>query len=134
MKVSEAIMLGSFSLTRKAGTLAGCALGMAAEAQGIPKSYTRIHKRWPWLLTKRRGPCDCPGLRMMAPADDIIIHLFDDHVMEPEDDFTPWTLEQLADWVRKVEPQDTDHEQADGWVGTHPTEQSSEHNFVDAKG
>jgi hypothetical protein len=41
MRLSEAILLGRVALIEKAGTLDGCALGMAATAVGIEREYYR---------------------------------------------------------------------------------------------
>ncbi|HEV3208208.1 MAG TPA: hypothetical protein VGZ28_14745 [Terriglobales bacterium] len=46
--------------------------------------------------------CDCPPLQVQHEmrVKDIIVHLFDYHVMEKRD----WTLEQLVAWVETWEP------------------------------
>lgn len=123
MKLSEAILLGSTILAPKAGrqhyseSNAGCALGMAAIANGytfrtvsgpIPARDRRTigtEGVWgSWVLTEVRRPCDC--WRYRVPREmrikDIVAHLFDYHVMAKQN----WTLEQLVAWVRTVEPND----------------------------
>ena len=77
------------------GGLTACALGMATLAVSINK-YD-YHQKWPWLREKMRAlPCGCKYIQMYDSA---ITHLFDIHVMEGD-----WTLDQLIDWVRSVEP------------------------------
>ncbi len=122
MKLSEAILLGSTVLAPQAGrqysseTKAGCALGMAAIANGCTFRPTTQFKQndrrtlgvegvWgSWVLTIVGRPCKC--WRWVAPREmrikDIIAHLFDYHVMEKKN----WTVEQLVEWVKTVEPND----------------------------
>lgn len=123
MRASEALLLGSVLLKPKGGALfsepgAGCALGMILVAEhgldGLdmfrnrPLGYCDLPK---WLeepLTSAfLPPCGCwreplfyPGLADHSIAG-VIIHLFDFHVMGDKKD---WTIEQLADWLRSVEP------------------------------
>jgi len=123
MKLSEAILLGSTVLAPKAGgqifseSQAGCALGMAAVARGCTfRPVTQFDQRdrrtlgtegvWgSWVLTPVARPCQC--WRFLLPREmrikDIIAHLFDHHVMRKKN----WTLEQLVEWVKTVEPKDT---------------------------
>jgi hypothetical protein len=122
MKLSEAILLGSTVLAPKAGgqifseSQAGCALGMAAVARGCTfrpvTQFDRKDRRtlgtegvWgSWVLTPVPRPCQC--WRFLLPREmrikDIIAHLFDHHVMRKKN----WTMEQLVEWVRTVEPND----------------------------
>jgi hypothetical protein len=115
MRLSTAIALGRTILRPAFGSFSngeeGCALGMAAEAanietpdgQYIGKSFSGL---WPWMLRDTFDcPCDCPRLDgRKAPPTETIIHLFDFHVMTLRD----WTLDQLIDWVRLVEPQEAE--------------------------
>ncbi len=123
MKLSEAILLGSTVLAPQAGkqysseTKAGCALGMAAIANGCTfRPITQFDERdrrtlgtegvWgTWVITMVRRPCKC--WRIVVPREmrikDIIAHIFDYHVMVKKN----WTLEQLVEWVKTVEPDDT---------------------------
>jgi len=120
MKMSEAILLGSTVLAPKAGgqhfaeMKAGCALGMAAVANGCTfrkvTGFDRKDRRtlgtegvWGnWVLEEVQRPCNC--WRIVVPGKmrikDIIAHLFDHHVMGKKN----WTLEQLVAWVETVEP------------------------------
>jgi len=122
MKLSEAILLGSTVLAPKAGgqlfteKQAGCALGMAAVARGCSfrpvTHFDQKDKRtlgtegvWGrWVLTPVARPCQC--WRFLMPREmrikDVIAHLFDHHVMRRKN----WTLEQLVEWVKTVEPKD----------------------------
>jgi hypothetical protein len=120
MKLSEAILLGSTVLTPRAGgqhfpeTQSGCALGMAAIANGCTfhtvKQFDERDRRtlgtegvWGnWVLQKVARPCDCWRLWIAREMriKDIITHLFDWHVMVKKN----WTLERLVAWVETVEP------------------------------
>jgi len=122
MKMSEAILLGSTVLAPRAGGQhfaemnAGCALGMAAIANGCTfrkiTNFDRKDRRtlgtegvWGrWVLEEVNRPCNC--WRVLVPRKmrikDIIAHLFDRHVMGKKN----WTLEQLVAWVETVEPND----------------------------
>ena len=113
MKLSEAILLGSTVLAPKAGRQhysalnAGCALGMAAIANGctfrpVTQPFTEKDRRtlgteavWGnWVLATVRRLCQCWRFRVAHEMriKDIIAHLFDYHVMAREN----WTLEQLV--------------------------------------
>lgn len=122
MKLSDAILLGSTVLAPKAGRQhfselkAGCALGMAAIANGCTfRPVTQFDEKdrrtlgtegvWGnWVLTEVRRPCEC--WRFLVAREmrikDIIAHLFDHHVMRKKN----WTLEQVVEWVKTVEPED----------------------------
>ncbi len=125
MKLSEAILLGSTVLTPRAGaqhfpeTQSGCALGMAAIANGCifhtVKQFDERDRRtlgtegvWGnWVLQKVARPCDCWRLWIAREMriKDIITHLFDWHVMVKKN----WTLERLVAWVETVEPRTSIH-------------------------
>ena len=124
MKLSEAILLGSTVLSAKAGGLhfsegqAGCALGMAAIAEGCrfvrasppldgrDRRTLGAEEVWgEWLVHTVTCPCRCwrfipPKMRIK----DIIAHIFDFHVMAKRN----WTLEQLVAWVETVEPKEVE--------------------------
>lgn len=129
MKLSEAIVLGSTVLTPKAGRQifpeenAGCALGMAAVANGCifspvvgplpPGESGRalgVAGVWgDWILQEVSRPCSCRSwwfkqlsVPPRMPIQDVITHLFDFHVMGKKD----WTLDRLVEWVRSVEPEE----------------------------
>jgi hypothetical protein len=120
MKLSDAILLGSTILTPQAGrqysaeSQSGCALGMAAIAQGC--TFRRVPCRLDdpdrrtlgvegvfgiWVLQNVQRPCDC--WRLWIPrkmrVKDVITHIFDYHIMAQKN----WTLEQLVAWVKRVE-------------------------------
>jgi hypothetical protein len=116
MKLSEAILLGSTMLAAKPGgqyfseTKEGCALGMAAIANGCTFRRVRriinenerrtlgVEAVWgQWILRVVKRPCECWILRVPREMriKDIIAHLFDFHVMKKKN----WTLDQLAAWV-----------------------------------
>jgi hypothetical protein len=76
------------------------------KVDGVPANERRtlgVEGVWgKWTLEVVRRPCKCFWLfvpRKMR-VKDIIAHLFDYHVMEKKN----WTLDQLVDWVREVEP------------------------------
>jgi len=121
MKLSDAILLGSTMVKAQAGRQysakwqSGCALGMAAIARGCcfresTEPYDMLDRRtlgteriWGnWVRRSVVRPCAC--WRFWTPREmrikTIITHIFDHHVMKKRD----WTLEQLAAWVRTVEP------------------------------
>lgn len=124
MKLSEAILLGSTVLTPRAGgqhfaeTQSGCALGMAAIANGCTfhtvKQFDERDRRtlgtegiWGnWVLQRVVRPCDCWRIWIAREMriKDIITHLFDWHVMVKKN----WTLERLVAWVETVEPKNFD--------------------------
>ena len=124
MKLSEAILLGSTVLTPRAGgqhfaeTQSGCALGMAAIANGCSfhtvKQFDERDRRtlgtegvWGnWVLQKVARPCDCWRFWIAREMriKDIITHLFDWHVMVKKN----WTLDRLVAWVETVEPKSFD--------------------------
>lgn len=102
--------------------LAGCALGMAGMVAGCETSrlkiafyqsgdhipmypaYEEICRVWPWLDGKKVTiPCDCEYAGCSRHTGMVIAHLFDKHVMSTH---KHWTLEQLIDWVRSVEPEE----------------------------
>ena len=122
MKLSEAILLGSTVMAPRGGAQhfseaqEGCALGMAAVARGctfraVPGPIDARERRtlgvegvWGnWVLEVVERPCDCwrIWMRRKMRIKDVIAHLFDYHVMKKGN----WTLEQLAGWVKTVEPQ-----------------------------
>jgi hypothetical protein len=98
MKLSEAMMLGSVTCKMIPGDWNSCALGCAGNAIGIPKSVMldglgraeAIRAYWPWLA-KTSQP--------YVPWSEEIWQRFDKGVCEGE-----MTMEQLADYVRSVEP------------------------------
>lgn len=115
MQVSEAMAMGRTLLEPMRGFVLaaggrGCALGMAGLAEGLPlKTYTArygdvanygtIEKHWPWLITETPA---CPVCTHVSDCYlDAIAHIFDMHVANCK---PQWTLDQLIDWVRSVEP------------------------------
>jgi hypothetical protein len=111
VRLSDAIATGRVLLKPLAGELidmsgtAGCALGMAAKAAGIGSIGVDIRLKWLWIREEAEMPCSCipspfASMHSPQPCSNIITHIFDDHVMTDKD----WTLDQLIDWVRSVEP------------------------------
>jgi hypothetical protein len=128
MRLSDAIALGRTiakavpeELSNHRGDEA-CALGMAGLACGLSgwelhnpeftfcgakieadSHYDLIYERWPWLKnqTSSKFPCGCVVLGEEL-FDEVVMHLFDVHIFNRKD----WTLDQLIDWVRSVEPQE----------------------------
>lgn len=119
MRLSEAIALGrtlieSVPYTRWDERGGGCALGMAESAMGLKRwsPQNSLSELWEcsidqqpgfeWMTTAHfKAPCSCfdAGVCMSA----IIAHNFNEHVHGAKD----WTLDQLIDWVRSVEPEET---------------------------
>jgi hypothetical protein len=108
-----------------AGT-SGCVMGMAAVGVDAPVVLSAasslknvvasevIRMRWPWLLRFHRYQllcgCKIPNRRFGLTgwryrALDVIIHTFDEHVAGSQAG-----IEQLIEWVRRVEPRDPLHE------------------------
>jgi hypothetical protein len=95
----------------------GCAIGMAEIALGLPRferlcfGYNERHAAniecqpgFEWLQTKYflKTPCGCLS-HSSTPALNIIAHIFNMHVHGDHS----WTLDQLIEWVRSVEPSET---------------------------
>jgi hypothetical protein len=117
MRLSEAILLGSTMLrpmafTQNDGKGSGCALGMAAIA-GLGDSAWGKDTYDGWASSAPAvAPCghkeylqkfcdDSDGhLQPIKTVTSVIAHIFNEHVMGDGS----WTLEQLVDWVRSVEP------------------------------
>jgi hypothetical protein len=125
MRLSEAIALGRTLIHPMPGFvldyagLNGCALGMGYKASGgtekvHPLECTigleEVIRVWPWLEnTIKQLPCKCES--SLYNYAQVIGHLFDDHIMDGTIDSGPlpgdrWTLDQLIDWVRSVEPEE----------------------------
>lgn len=131
MKLSEAIARGRVFLAPTPGRFvddagtSGCVMGMAAIGSDAPVVLSAasslknvvasevIRMRWPWLLRFHRYQllcgCKIPNRRFGLTgwcyrALDIIIHTFDEHVAGSHAG-----IEQLIDWVRRVEPRDPLH-------------------------
>lgn len=118
MRLSDAIMLGRMLLKPAPYTTIfegeGCALGMAFATLGCSTHEQAMAKcktdaaNWKWIAQKCALPCDCTsdGFPKKHPKTGTyqcaIAHLFNEHVCGDED----WTLDQLIDWVRSVEPND----------------------------
>lgn len=102
MRLSEAIMLGSTTCKMEPLNINSCAYGCALNALGVPKDesvgvdgehlyrYVALKKIWPWTADAEVGMSDL-GVS--------VYQKFDSEVCEGE-----ITLEQLADYVRSIEP------------------------------
>jgi hypothetical protein len=128
MRLSEQILLGRHLVEKpSASDLNACALGMGMKAEGIATehrgqpNYRGLVRRWPWLLDDyQEKPCRC--ITVLDVDDDIksetycaaIAHLFDRHIIGTA---PSWTLEQLVDYVRSVEPEEAP-EQAEVFAET----------------
>jgi len=112
MRLSDAIALGRTLLTPYAGVIEyngkGCAIGMGLKACG---KSANVHDAltdagWGWtgnFNIPHPMPCGCTRYEVnigMNHGGSLIAHLFDFHVFGKRD----WTLDQLIDWVRSVEP------------------------------
>lgn len=109
MRISDALALGRTMLKPIAGHhitpdgTHGCAWGMIQVA--APSEYGEMIRRGPSMKT----PCGCKmgytGGMAWGPIHDnfvsVVVHLFNQHVMTEKN----WTLDQLIDWVRTVEPE-----------------------------
>lgn len=112
MQLHEAILLGS-TIIKPARTIgtpgeSGCAMGMAVAATGDIGVWVRdrlnaFKNRWPWTDIKQvLLPC-CESSSKVTVTE-VIIHIFDNHIMSYNLGCKKWTLEQLADWVKSVDP------------------------------
>jgi hypothetical protein len=121
MRLSEAILLGSTLIRAKRETFGGgrgepgCAIGMALEAVGIPRTPILETDYWPdalhkcmfrhWEWAEDEGsyitPCDCAVERPTFTR--VIIHLFDNHVERVTCKREPWSLEKLVGYVARME-------------------------------
>lgn len=116
MRISDALALGRYLIKPLAGIrlssdgTQGCAWGMIETA--APSTYGKLLNRG--IITSAILPCDCAtpliigngmlreSRSMFCNLSQIIVHLFNYHVMTRHD----WTMDQLIDWVRSVEPPD----------------------------
>jgi hypothetical protein len=105
MRLSDAIATGRVLIKDlKPATLKGCVIGMACMGVGTEallkavqiESYYEIYHYWPWLRNATLSPVD-DGVH---DGMEVIYSIFDFHVMRKGD----WTLDQLIDWVRSIEP------------------------------
>ncbi len=127
MRLSEAILLGSSIVQPNPGVLLGewdgivfgCALGMACKAENLtvsnPKKLDPVTEHWPWTLAqisqRDRDFCECIAPEMRINSAQFIAHVFDCHLATTYFPLEPaWTLEQLVDWVRSVEPAEPEAE------------------------
>lgn len=119
MRLSEAILLGSMTAraiaySRHDDNGGACALGMAENARGC-SGFDAAENAYPWLRHHAQAPCGHKGHRQLSGPlrvpyyvpignySSVIAHIFNEHVCEDK----TWTLEQLVDWIRSVEPQDS---------------------------
>lgn len=104
MRLSDAIAMGR--LLVKPSLICdenhGCVLHMGLRAISSTARFSAAFMEWRWLLNPVEAPCQCE--RQQGSAQLEIIHLFDRHVMLQGD----WTLEQLIDYVRSIEPSEPD--------------------------
>lgn len=118
MRLSDAIRLGSLLVPEpQAGDINACAITMACKASGgVNNLYIHLAEQWPWLGTTL-VPCPCGVEHVIMynghswTIDDltgsaIIFAPFDAHVMG---DCT-MTIDQLADWIRSIEPNEPTEE------------------------
>lgn len=116
MRLSEAILLGSTQLKAVAGVLWRRLRFGHGEKSGRRTGEGITNYYWRWLyLTLVPRPCQCQRFHDRLRACDGVTHLFDDHIMakgSPRQREERWTLEQLVDWVRSVEPADQAEKQA----------------------
>lgn len=127
MRLSDAIATGRMLVRSLPGVILtdgdrGCAIGMAIVAAGkveFTSSDNCLGGIWPWTNVCPPDdlyPCGCGSVSVGFPveaewnfAGSVIAHLFDFHV---EWDKQPrWTLDQLIDWVRSVEPSEPELQQ-----------------------
>ena len=121
MRLSDAIALGRTLVTKPIAhyfydpsTNCACARGMACLAVGATGGIGDVEKTiWPWLANNIVDPCQCKNYFSWRKESDVygpvysaINHLMY-HVVGVRDGKPfpqTWTLDQLIDWVRSVEP------------------------------
>lgn len=124
MRLSDAIAMGRTMTEHRANDLAHCAQGMALISCGVTDRIDMVReggigKRWPWSaeLTDSDFPCGCNmGERYEHSIRGSIAHIFDLHVMHLKD----WTLDELIDWVRSVEPVEAEAKEVECASADHP--------------
>jgi hypothetical protein len=116
MRLSDAIAMGRVLLKPVGGTTfdadgkGGCAIGMALKARGFDTRglvFNPLAEYWDWTTGWPLGmmlPCGChsEGYNSGNNVGMVIAHIFDFHVMGGAHPL--WTLDQLIDWVRSIEP------------------------------
>lgn len=100
MRLSEAIMLGAATCKMEAGEISTCAYGVALRAVGgdFEYPYSSIMDAWRWteVWFKDSDGHNCRSLSDLARS---VWRKFDNEVCDGK-----ITLEQLADYVRSIEP------------------------------
>jgi hypothetical protein len=119
MRLSDAIATGRTLIHASSGLVFdvtgnfGCAIGMALSARGVRRDlepltvdeYISLVPEWAWATFVQcfTPPCTCAeNSEVYSSVAIAITHLFDMHVFGHCD----WTLDQLIDWVRSVEPEE----------------------------
>ena len=101
----------------------GCARGMALESVGerCPRfdpnrcwtNAVRFAEIWPWTTIRyvyQPDVCEClvkdPEGNILVQVDVAwtIAHIFDHHIYSTDLARRTWTLDELIDWVRSIEP------------------------------
>ncbi len=114
MRASEALMIGSLQLKAMPYTVNdrqgnGCAIGMMNIANGRCMFFA-IDEDYSWFWSVVELPCNCYKSGTALGA---MVHLFNEHVcrgimfprlLDSYPDADRWTIEQLADWLEKVDP------------------------------
>lgn len=118
MRLSVALRMGSLLVAKpQGGDVRACAISMANLAtngyQAVClddiQSYSNILLTYPWLVD-----CSaiCPICSNSLTQNEIMWHPFDHHVISQQ-----MTIEQLADWIASIEPQElearTENEQTE---------------------
>lgn len=85
---------------RVAGWLNATAAQSAQQAQDNALRASDLAQLFPELLKAVSVPCECPIRSALLYA--MIIHLNDNHADENYYGLTPWTREQIAQWVEEV--------------------------------
>lgn len=81
--------------------MAEVAIGIDHQAEEY--DWIEIHPEFVWMTNQCNLPCGCSRTGIYAVSDNVccaIAHVFNEHIYGKQD----WTLDQLIDWVRSVEP------------------------------
>jgi hypothetical protein len=112
MRLSEAIRLGALLITDKPAMadIRTCAMGMAniatngyaATCERDLSAWDAFRKTFPWT---DGASANCPLCGEKLKNQTVVYHCFDHHVCDGK-----MTIEQLADFISTIEPQETPEE------------------------
>jgi hypothetical protein len=104
MKLSDAILLGSTMHKLDPACWDGCLLGVSVRAVGATSNFfnDEAQRRWPWMVGKKVAMPDFSRYPHISLEFTQVISWLDVEVNDGK-----VTLEQVVDWVRSVEPEES---------------------------